>query len=410
MDLSLLLADLRLAIETESPSVDLDAVARSATVIGHVGEDRLGVLPETLIIDARTHLRWRFGTGPRRVLLVAHHDTVWPLGSLATRPFEITGDVLRGPGCFDMKAGVIMAIHALASLDDLDGVTLLVTGDEELGSPSSRALIEEEARAANVALVLESAEHGAVKIERKGVSLYDVAIEGRAAHAGLEPEIGINATLELSRQALRISEIARGEQGTTVTPTVAQSGTSTNTVPAHARLSVDARAWSLDEQERVDRAMRALSPATPGAGITVSGGINRPALEHSMSGPVYARLLKVLERIGVPDPGIASVGGGSDANVTAGVGTPTLDGLGATGAGSHAEHEHVIVSDLIPRTHVLAALVADLRATPLGPIVPGERTGRHAAESPRAVPVESAGMNAGRASVASPTTPITGSE
>ncbi len=176
---------------------------RSADVVARVGARRLGVEPERIVIDGRTHLRWRLGAGPSRVLVLGHHDTVWPIGSLATRPCTVDGGVLRGPGCFDMKAGLAMAFHALAGLDDRDGVTLLVTGDEELGSPSSRALIEDEARAAQAALVLEaSADGGALKTERKGVSLYDVRVIGRAAHAGLEPEHGVNATVELAHQVL----------------------------------------------------------------------------------------------------------------------------------------------------------------------------------------------------------------
>ena len=175
MDLDQLVADIREMVECESPSADLAAVARSADVVARVGTRRLGVEPERIVIDGRTHLRWRLGTGPSRVLVLGHHDTVWPIGSLATRPCTVDDGVLRGPGCFDMKAGLVMAFHALAGLDDRDGVTLLVTGDEELGSPSSRALIEDEARAAQAALVLEaSADGGALKTERKGVSLYDV--------------------------------------------------------------------------------------------------------------------------------------------------------------------------------------------------------------------------------------------
>jgi glutamate carboxypeptidase len=167
MDLSLVLSDLRELVECESPSSDLAAVSRSADLVARIGAARLGVAPEHLVVDGCTHLRWRLGTGPSRVLVLGHHDTVWPLGSLATHPWSAEGGVVRGPGCFDMKAGLVMAFHALADLDDRDGVTLLVTGDEEIGSPTSRALIEEEAREASVALVLEaSADGGALKIER----------------------------------------------------------------------------------------------------------------------------------------------------------------------------------------------------------------------------------------------------
>src|SRR5690606_15072778 len=192
-----LVATIRTLVECESPTADHAAVARSADVVTAVGEALLGAAPERIVLDGGTHLRWRLGDRTR-VLVLAHHDTVWPLGTLERLPFAVAGGVLTGPGCFDMKAGLAMALHAIAGLDDRDGVTLLVTGDEEVGSPSSRGLIEDTARGARAALVLEaSADGGALKLERKGVSLYEVVVAGLAAHAGLEPEKGVNATVEL---------------------------------------------------------------------------------------------------------------------------------------------------------------------------------------------------------------------
>ncbi len=358
MDLDTFLADLRELVECESPSDDLAAVAHSADVVARIGELRLGSAPEQIVLEGRTHLRWRLGPGPWPVLVLGHHDTVWPIGTLATHPFSVEGDVLRGPGCFDMLAGLVMAFHALAGLE---GVTLLVTGDEELGSPSSRALIEDEARVAEAALVLEaSADGGALKTERKGVSLYDVAVVGRAAHAGLEPEVGVNATLELAHQALAVAGLGDRETGTTVTPTVARAGTTTNTVPAAGSFSVDVRVRSLAEQDRVDAAMRGLRPVLPGAVVEVSGGPNRPPLEAIASLTLFERA-----RALASDLTHVAVGGASDGNFTAGVGTPTLDGLGAVGGGAHADSEHVLVSHLLPRTELLAALVSDLLADPL---------------------------------------------
>lgn len=359
------LGDLRALVECESPSADLAAVARSADVVARVGATHLGVAPERIVLDGVTHLRWRLGAGPSRVLLVGHHDTVWPTGTLAIRPFSVEGGVVRGPGCFDMLTGLVMAFHALASLDDVDGVTLLVTGDEELGSPTSRGLVEDEARLASAALVLEaSADGGALKTERKGVSLYDVRLLGRAAHAGLEPEGGVNATLELAHQALAVSALGDPLLGTTVTPTVGRSGTTTNTVPATASFAVDARVRSVVEQERVDAAMRALVPVLPGAEIELLGGPNRPPLEGAMSGALFDRARRLGAEIGLPDLSAVAVGGASDGNFTAGVGTPTLDGLGAVGGGAHADHEHVLLAPIAGRTALLARLVADLLADP----------------------------------------------
>lgn len=189
-------------IGVESPSADLGALAEAADLVAHIGLTELGVAPERLTVDGRHHLRWRLGSGPRRVLLLAHYDTVWPLGTLQTIPCTIVGGVLRGPGCFDMKVGLVMALHALAELgagDDVDGVTLLVTGDEEIGSATSRELIEHEAAGCRAALVLEAAgPGGALKTARKGAGTYRVTVHGRAAHAGLEPELGVNAGVELA--------------------------------------------------------------------------------------------------------------------------------------------------------------------------------------------------------------------
>ena len=365
MDLEQLVADIREMVECESPSADLAAVARSADVVARVGARRLGVAPEKIVLDGRTHLRWRLGTGPSRVLVLGHHDTVWPIGSLATRPCTVDGGVLRGPGCFDMKAGLAMAFHALAGLDHRDGVTLLVTGDEELGSPSSRALIEDEARSAEAALVLEaSADGGALKTERKGVSLYDVRVLGRAAHAGLEPEHGVNATVELAHQVLAVAALGRHVTGTTVTPTSSGTGTTTNTVPAGGSFAVDVRVRSGAEQARVDVAMRSLRAVLPGAALEVTGGPNRPALEARSSAALFDRVRAVAVRLGLPEPTAAAVGGASDGNFTAGVGTPTLDGLGAVGGGAHADDEHVLVGELGGRTMLLGGLVADLVAQP----------------------------------------------
>ncbi|MBO0869525.1 MAG: M20/M25/M40 family metallo-hydrolase, partial [Micromonosporaceae bacterium] len=269
--------------------------------------------------------------------------------------------VLRGPGCFDMKAGLVMMFHAVAALPDPSGVTILVTGDEEVGSPSSRRLIEDEARGRAAALVLEaSADGGALKTERKGVSTYDLVVHGRAAHAGLEPERGINASVELAHQLLAMTTLADPTAGTTVTPTILSAGTTTNTVPTRACCAVDVRVRTGAEQRRIDDAMRALRPVLPGARLEVGGGPNRPPLAAAASARLYARATELAAALGLPPLTHASVGGGSDGNLTAGVGTPTLDGLGAVGGGAHSDDEHVIVAELPRRTALLCALVADL--------------------------------------------------
>jgi glutamate carboxypeptidase len=313
------------------------------------------------VIEGRTHLRWRLGGGPSRVLLLAHHDTVWPLGSLLTHPFTVNDGVLRGPGCFDMKTGLVLAMHAAALLRDPSGVTLLVTGDEEVGSPTSRSLIEQEAAGCAAALVLEaSAGGGALKTERKGTSMYRVRARGRAAHAGLEPERGVNATIELAHQLLAAAALADAGRGTTVTPTVISAGRTVNTVPDEGAFDTDVRMWDGAEQDRIDAAMRALHPVLAGARLEVTGGPNRPPLAAEASMALFARACSLAVDLGLPPLASAAVGGASDGNFTAGVGTPTLDGLGAVGGGAHADDEHVLVGELPGRAALLLALLEDL--------------------------------------------------
>ncbi|WP_219844829.1 M20 family metallopeptidase [Microbacterium sp. MYb62] len=359
-----MIADIQHLVRCESPSDDLDAVARSADTVAEMGERLLGDAPERLTIDGRTHLRWRFGDGDG-VLLLGHHDTVWPLSTIVTHPASIEDGILRGPGSFDMKAGLVIAFHALAALPDRDGVTLLITGDEEPGSPTSRTLIEEEARRCAAALVLEAAgPGGALKTARKGVSRYEVHVRGRAAHAGLEPEQGVNATVELSHQIQAVAELAAPDLGTTVTPTRMRGGTTSNTVPAHASFMVDVRARTVIEQQRTHDSILALVPRIEGAAVSIEGGINRPPMEAAASAALFARACRIAERLGIRALESISVGGASDGNYTAGVGTPTLDGLGAVGGGAHADDEHVIVAELPDRTRLLTALVAELLASP----------------------------------------------
>jgi glutamate carboxypeptidase len=350
-----LLDDLAALVEVESPSSDPDACRACADVLIGIGKERLGVDAELIDAGGSPVVRWRFG-GPTRVLLVGHLDTVWPHGTLAELPFRVDGDRVTGPGVFDMKAGLVQGVHALASLDDLDGVTFLVTSDEELGSLGSRELIEAEARGAAAALVLEpSAPGGVLKSARKGVGMYSIRVRGRAAHAGLEPEKGINALVELSHQILALEAIARPEIGTTVTPTVARAGTATNVVPEEAVVDIDVRCATPDEQQRVDDEIRQLA-AVIGAEVEVRGGPNRPPMPSTSSAALLERAVHLAS---FPVTAI-EVGGGSDGNFTAGVGTPTLDGLGAVGDGAHARHEWADASAMPARIELVAALVRDL--------------------------------------------------
>ncbi|RNI21194.1 M20 family peptidase [Flexivirga caeni] len=360
-----MLDDIRRLVECESPSADQGAVTRSADVVSSVGRGRLGTDPDRVVVNGCTHLRWRFGDKPARVLVLGHHDTVWPLGTLDRIPYGVRDGVLRGPGCFDMKTGLVQAFHAIAALGPLegsaDGVTLLITGDEEVGSPTSRALIEREATGCVASLVLEaSGPGGALKIGRKGVSTYQIKIVGRAAHAGLEPASGINAAVALAQLIQDVLALASPEHGTTVTPTLARAGTTTNTIPAEGSLAVDARMWDAGEQQRVDHAIRALTPSLLGATLTVEGGPNRPPLQAGSSGDLTSLALQVAAETGITQLSTMSVGGASDGNFTAGVGVPTLDGLGAVGDGAHAAHEHVLVNHIVPRTTLLAALLRRL--------------------------------------------------
>jgi glutamate carboxypeptidase len=356
-----MLDDLARLVECESPSADLTAVARSAEVVAGLGRRLTGQPPERIVVNGCTHLRWEFGDCPRRVLVVGHHDTVWPAGSLKEHPWSVTGGVVRGPGCLDMKAGLVQMFHALSVIGDLDGLTVLVTGDEEIGSPTSAALVEETARRSAAALVVEmAADGGALKTARKGMSLYEVTVIGRAAHPGLNPERGINASVEAAHQVLAVTALADAAMGTTVTPTVMQAGTAANVVPARASFAVDVRVATVMEQLRMDEAMSDLQPALPGAAVSVSRGPRCPPMEPASSQALFAHAQCVAARLGLEPLRGVLVGGASDGNRTAGAGTSTLDGLGAVGGGAHASEEHVLVESMPGRAALLAGLLVEL--------------------------------------------------
>lgn len=356
-----MIADVEALVVAESPSNDLGATAACAALVAEVAERVVGTGPEVVMAEGRSHLRLHVGTP--RVLLLGHLDTVWPRGTLETFPLERSGDRISGPGVFDMKTGIVQGLYAIAAAATGD-VAMLITSDEEMGSPTSRALVEEEARGVEAVLVLEPSASGRVKIARKGGARYEVNIRGRAAHAGLEPEKGINAVLEMAHQVIDVARHARPDLGTTVTPTAARGGTTTNTVPADAVFAVDVRAATAAEQQRVDDALRAIEPFTEGAAVHLSGGINRPPLDESASRDLVARARVVARQIGLGPLNGVAVGGGSDGNFTAGMGIPTLDGLGAVGDLAHAEGEYVLASAMPERAALVAGLLRQLCGGP----------------------------------------------
>lgn len=356
-DLDAMLDDLAALVNVESPSLVLDQLELSAAVLAAMIERHLGGRCDLVASSAGPHVHWK-GGGEPKVLILGHHDTVFPMGTLAQRPFDVTDGVATGPGVFDMLGGIVQALHGLSKLEDTSGVELLFSADEEVGSLQSRELIEERARACGNVLVLEpSADGGGLKTGRKGCGTFEVIVGGRAAHAGLEPENGVNALIEMAHQVTAISQFGDPSVGTTVTPTVATAGTTDNVVPAEARIKVDVRVESADEKARVEAAMAGLSCVDPNASITVTGQIGRPPMPESAS----ATLFPLAEQV---SPGVAgfAVGGGSDGNFTAAIGVPTLDGLGAVGGGAHADSEHVIVATMPERAALLANIVAAIPA------------------------------------------------
>ena len=346
-----MLEDLRALVECESPSEDLAACMRVVELAAEISKRVTGAKGDVAAESGRP-VFW-LGSKSPKVVLLAHLDTVWPIGSFIPT-WKVEGDIARGPGCYDMKAGFIQALYAMQELDR-NQVALIATTDEETGSSTSRALIERVSKGAKAVLVLESAIDGKVKIGRKGTSMYTIALHGRAAHAGLEPEKGINATIEMAKIIEQLIVLENPELGTSVVPTVLKSGTTTNTVPALATLDVDSRSFSMAEMERVKMAIYALKPEHEGARIEVRGGINRPPLEKSATQSLYEKLETVASELGMGPIGSAIVGGASDGNF-AGIHTEVLDGLGAVGSGAHALTENISITDLEPRTKLLAAL------------------------------------------------------
>ena len=368
--LDAMLADLEALVSCESPSRDIERLQTHAQLLSGLMERMLGSAPTLIDSPVGPHIHWRSGNDPK-VLILGHHDTVHRAGTLSRLPFVVRDGKATGPGVFDMKAGIVQAIYAVASLENSSHVEILLSADEEIGSHASRALIEERAIACGSVLVLEpSADGGALKIGRKGTGTITLSIEGRASHAGLEPEKGINSLVELATLIPQIVAIADESVGTTVTPTLASAGTADNVVPALTTCAVDVRVAVPQEKPRVEAAFAALRLQHPEARLVVSGQIGRPPMHESAAAGLFPIAVAVANRIGINSLQGVVVGGGSDGNFTAAVGVETLDGLGAVGGGAHGDAEHVVVATMPQRAALLAGLCQELssmaKRPPLG--------------------------------------------
>ena len=361
-------------VEIESPSDNKAAVDRMAEAVAQKFS-QLGGNVDVRVHPAKdrgNHLQVDFpgNSAAKPVLLLGHYDTVYPLGTLAAMPCRAADDKLTGPGVLDMKSGIALMLHALAALhdwhkedwhkDDLPRpVTVLLVSDEEVGSDSSRPITESLAKKTATVLVLEPAYgfQGAVKTARKGVGGYLVKVTGKAAHAGLDFQKGVNAILELARQIEKISSFTELKKGLTVNVGVVSGGSRTNVVPAEAAAQVDVRIARIKDAAGIDKKMRSLRPFNRKCKIEITGGINRPPMERTAGvAALYAQAAAIARELGWK-LGEAAVGGGSDGNFTAALGIPTLDGLGGVGDGAHALHEHILISELPRRAALIAGLI-----------------------------------------------------
>ena len=355
-------------VEIESPSRDKGALDALGDIISRRFSDldlTKEVIPNP---NGGDHLRFtrRGSEAIPPALILCHFDTVWPLGTLATMPFRIEGNRAFGPGVYDMKSSLVLVEFALRAIREIGvepskPITLLFTSDEEIGSPHSRSWIELEARRSHHVLVMEPPlSHGRLKTERKGVGRFDLTVTGRAAHAGVEPEKGVNAIVEIARQILEIEAIAATERGSTLNVGTIAGGTTTNVVPANASIAIDARARTMDEARRIEQSLKSLKPFHPEALIEVTGGFNRPPMERTEAGAkLFHDVREVAKDLGL-DLDEGATGGGSDGNFTSAVGTPTIDGLGMPGAGAHAINEHILIDAFPLRAALLTLLLLKL--------------------------------------------------
>jgi glutamate carboxypeptidase len=362
-----MLSTLRRLVSVESPSLEKAAADRCGRIVSAEWRKR-GVRVESIAQKHRgNHLRVTWWPGNQRpagqLLVLGHYDTVYATGTLARVPFRVAGGKAYGPGTFDMKAGIVQALFALEALQRLGEplrkrIIFLWTSDEEIGSESSRRLIETEARRSDAVFVLEPSfgPRGLLKTARKGVGEAEIIVHGRASHAGLAPQEGINAIHELARQLARIQEWNDLRRGVTINAGLIEGGTRTNVIPELARAVVDLRALRIADMHKLEQRLRALRPTLPGARLEIHGGFNRAPLERKMSATLFARAksLGATMNLSLDE---CTVGGGSDGNLTAACGIPTLDGLGAVGDGAHSSHEYVVVKTMPARAALLAALL-----------------------------------------------------
>jgi glutamate carboxypeptidase len=339
-----------------------EAVARKFSQLG--GKVEVRVHPSK---DFGNHLQVDFPgkSAMKPVLLLGHYDTVYPLGTLTTMPCRVVDNMLTGPGVLDMKSGIALMLHALAALQDWHKerlprpVTVLLVSDEEVGSDSSLAITGSLAKKAAAVLVLEPSYglQGAVKTARKGVGEYLVKVTGKASHAGLDFQKGVNAILELAHQIEKVSSFTDLKKGLTINVGVVRGGSRTNIVPAEAAAQVDVRIARLKDGAGIDKKMRSLRPYNRKCKIEVTGGISRPPMERTAGvAALYTQAAAIARELGWKLRE-AAVGGGSDGNFTASLGIPTLDGLGGVGDGAHAPHEHILISELPRRAALLAGLI-----------------------------------------------------
>jgi glutamate carboxypeptidase len=364
----LMVANIRELVEIESPSDNKAAVDQIGDLVAVKFAALGGAVRFHQARKFGNHLQVDFAGQAKAkikpVLLLGHYDTVYPLGTLASMPSRVANGKLTGPGVLDMKSGIGLMLHAMAALKDWHGtlprpVTVLLVSDEEVGSDSSRVITESLAQKSAAALVLEPSygPEGKVKTARKGVGEYQVKVTGKASHAGLDFQKGANAILELARQIQKISSFTDLKKGLTVNVGIVSGGSRTNVVPAEALAQVDVRIARMKDATEIDKKMRGLRPFNRKCKVDVSGGVNRPPMERTagVTG-LYVIATDIARELGW-DLGEAAVGGGSDGNFTAGLGIPTLDGLGGVGDGAHAVHEHVVISQLPKRAALLAGLI-----------------------------------------------------